>query len=208
MVAIRSVVLHSLAAFVFILVSTASAAVGYSFVEGYNVLDTNNAPVFSTGSVGTNFAGTAGQERDIAVDSVRGIIYIPRGQNTVPHGRSGFSGAPISAFVVTNGARVGSNFRDTGLIGPVSGQPTLTWCQSLAYDPGSDKLWVLGSPLGANPVIFNAPGGTLGGAPAGDGINSVNAAFVKAFQLDTNLLDVGVYSNGVNGLPGRGGAPR
>lgn len=189
-----------------LLFAVSAAAAGYEFVEGYNVLDTNNAPVFATGTIGTNFAATAGQERDIAVDAARGIIYIGHGLGTVPDGRG--TTTHISAFVTTNDARPGSNFRDTGLIGPAAGQPTLTFNQSLVYDPGSDKLWVLGSPLGANPIIWSAPGGTLGGAPNGDGISTVNLALVRAFQLDTNLLDVGVYVPGVAGLPGRGGQPR
>jgi hypothetical protein len=209
MFALRKILLVSVA-FLAFLVAPRVFAAAYQFVEGYNVLDTNNAPVFATGPIGTNFAATAGQERDIAVDAARGIIYMGRGQGTVPDGRSG-AGAAISAFVVTNGAREGSNFRDTGLIGAASGQPTFTWCQSLAYDRGSDKLWVLGSPLSANPVIFCVPGGTLGGAPNGDNISAINAALVKAFQVDTNLLDVGVYVSptvSTNGTPGRGGAPR
>lgn len=196
-------------ALTFLAVPNAPGA-AYRFLEGYNVLDTNNAPIFATGDIGTNFAATAGQERDIAVDAARGIIYIGRGQGTVPDGRTG-AGAAISAFVVTNDARPGSNFRDTGLIGPASGQGALSWCQSLAYDPGSDKLWVLGSPLGANPIIFTAPGGTLGGAPNGDGISSINQAFTRAFQVDTNLLETGVYVSptvSTNGIPGRGGQPR
>ena len=129
----------------------ARAAAGYQFVEGYNVLDTNNNPGFTGTAGGTNYAGTAAQERDIAVDSARGIIYIGHGTGGVPDGRGPTT--HISAFVVTNGARAGSNFRDTGLIGPASGQPTLTFNQSLAYDVGSDKLWVLGSPLNATPVV-------------------------------------------------------
>src|SRR5687767_7540758 len=80
--------------------SSLFAANGYSFVEGYNVLDTNNAPFFTGSPGGTNYAGTAAQERDIAVDSARGIIYIPRGTGGVPDGRTGFSGTPVSAFVV------------------------------------------------------------------------------------------------------------
>ncbi|HWN97098.1 MAG TPA: hypothetical protein VNT99_18860, partial [Methylomirabilota bacterium] len=177
----------------------------YNFVEGYNVIDTANDP-----AIGANFAATAGQERDIAVDAARGIIYMARGQGTVADGRTGVSAA-IAAIVITNGALPGSNFRDTGVIGPATGQPTLTWCQSLAYDPVSDKLWVLGSPLGKNPVIFSAPGGTLGGAPDGGNISAINGAFVRAFQVDTNLLDVGVYvspSVSTNGIPSREGAPR
>ncbi len=181
-------------------------AAGYQFLEGYNVLDTNNAPIFSGGAIGTNFAGTAGQERDIGVDSARGIIYIGHGLGSVPDGRG--SSTAISAFVVTNEARPGSNFRDTGLIGPAAGQGTMTFNQSLVFDVGSDKLWVLGSPLGANPILWSAPGGTVGGAPNGDGISAVNAALTKAFQLDTNLLEVGVYVPGVAGLAGRGGQPR
>jgi hypothetical protein len=183
--------------------STASsslfAATGYSFVEGYNVLDTNNAPVFSTGAVGTNFAGTAGQERDIAVDEARGIIYLARGQSTINDRPGGVIG--IAAIVVTNGARAGSNFRDTGLI-VASGSPALNWCQSLAYDKASDKLWVLGGSIGATPNIYSAAGGTLGGAPNGDGIASANAGLARAFQVSAGLPDV--LSNGYP----RGGQPR
>lgn len=206
MFAIRNFALAS-CALALLSVSTASAAVGYSFVEGYNVLDTNNAPVFSTGTIGTNFAGTAGQERDIALDAQRGIVYIARGTGGVPDGRSGV-GTAISAVVITNGARAASNFRDTGVIGPASGQPALSFCQSLVYDAGSDKLWVLGGPIGPAAIVFTAPGGTLGGAPAGDGISSINGALTRAFQLDTNLLEVGVYQPGVSGPPGRSGSPR
>jgi hypothetical protein len=189
-----------------------ASAAAYQFIEGYNVLDTNNAPILATGDVGTNFAATAGQERDIAVDNARGIVYIGRGTGAVPDGR-GTVPVAISAFVITNNARPGSNFRDTGLITavPVGGQPAFSFCQSLAYDPGSDKLWVLGSPLGANPIIYIAPGGTLGGAPNGDGIAATNIVLTKAFQLDTNLLETGVYvspSVSTNNIPGRGGQPR
>ena len=179
--------------------SSLFAAAGYSFVEGYNVLDTNNAPVFSTGTVGTNFAGTSGQERDIAVDEARGIIYLARGQSTINDRPGGVIG--IAAIVVTNGARAGSNFRDTGLI-TASGSPALNWCQSLAYDKTSDKLWVLGGSIGAVPNIYSAPGGTLGGAPNGDGIANANAALVRAFQVSAGLPDV--ISNGYP----RGGQPR
>ena len=174
-----------------------AAAAGYTFVEGYNVLDTNNAPVFATGDVGTNFAATAGLERDIAVDARRGIIYIARGLTTSADRPGG--GIGIAAIVVTNGARAGSNFRDTGLI--VSGGAPLAWCQSLAYDAGSDKLWVLGGPLGANPTILTASGGTLGGAPDGDGIAVQNAALVREFQVNANLPDVFAPHT-------RGGQPR
>src|SRR6185503_6433010 len=113
------------------------AAAGYSFVEGYNVLDTNNAP-----AVGTNFAATAGLERDIAVDSARGIIYMARGATTgasgAPDGRPGGI-AGVAAIIATNGARVGSNFRDTGLITAAGGQTAVGFHQSLAFDPVSDK---------------------------------------------------------------------
>jgi len=176
------------------------ARAAYSFVEGYNVLDTNNAP-----SIGTNFAATSGFERDIAVDSARGIIYIARGQQTTTDGRVG-GVAGIAAIVVTNGARAGSNFRDTGLIDPVN-----NWCQSLAYDPVGDRIWVLGGSIGASPIIYSAPGGTLGGAPNGDGIASPSSAFVQAFRVNTNLLETGVYVSpevSTNGIPGRGGTPR
>ncbi len=196
----RTLTLLALAALTLLPPQVARAA-GYQFLEGYNVLDTNNAP-----AVGTNFGGTAAQERDIGVDAARGIIYIGHGTGGVPDGRGPTT--HISAFVVTNEARAGSNFRDTGLIGPAVGQPTLTFNQSLAYDVGSDKLWVLGSPINATPVVFFANGGTLGGAPNGDGISTINPALTKAFQLDTNLLDVGVYAPGVAGLPGRGGVGR
>ncbi len=178
----------------------------YNFVEGYNVLDTNNAP-----GIGTNYAATSGAERDIGVDTARGIIYMARGTLT---GAAGPDGRPngvigIAAIVVTNGARAGSNFRDTGLINaPASG---LGFCQSLAFDPVGDKLWVFGSPIGANPNVWFANGGTLGGAPDGDNPGAPNSALVKAFQVDTNLLDPGVYVNpqvSTNGALQRGGQPR
>lgn len=184
----------------------ASAATGYSFVEGYNVLDTNNAPIFETGILGTNFAGTAGQERDIAVDSARGIIYMARGSTTINDRPSGVVG--IAAIVVTNGARAGSNFRDTGLIVSAGGQPALSFHQSLAFDPVSDKLWVFGGGAVSTPIVFTANGGTLGGAPNGDGIVAQNAVLTQAFRVDTNLTETGVYAPGVNGPPARGGAPR
>ena len=205
---VRSILLASLVSVAAIATLSAPAA-PYIFVEGYNVLDTNNAPVFATGDIGTNFAATAGQERDIAVDAARGIIYMARGLGTFSDGRSGV-GAAIAAIVVTNGARAGSNFRDTGVI-TASGTPTLSWCQSLAYDPGSDKLWVLGGPINAAPSIFSAPGGTLGGAPNGDGISTLNAALVRAFTVDTNLLETGVYISrtvSTNGVLARAGTPR
>jgi hypothetical protein len=162
------------------------AAAGYAFIEGYNVLDTNNAPVFATGDVGTNFAATAGQERDIAVDSARGIIYMARGGATTADRPGGVTG--IAAMVVTNGARAGSNFRDTGLIVAASGQPAMAFCQSLAYDADADKLWVFGGTAATTtPNIMSAPGGTLGGAPDGDGIAAVNAALIREFQADSAL---------------------
>lgn len=203
---LKNLLLLWLAAIAVLFPTRASAAAGYSFVEGYNVLDTNNASIFTSGVPGTNFAATAGQERDIAVDAERGIIYMARGQNSINDRPGGVIG--IAAIVVTNGARAGSNFRDTGLIVAAGGQTALSWCQSLAYDKGSDKLWLLGGPISAVPNIYSAPGGTLGGAPNGDGIAAQNAALTKAFQLDTNLLDVGVYVPGVNGPAGRGGSPR
>ena len=171
---LRKIALLAMMSAVLALLPRGSAA--YRFEEGYNVLDTNNFP-----GVGTNFAGTSGLERDIAVDAARGIIYIARGSSTTQDGRSAIG---IAAIVVTNGARAGSNFRDTGLIASPNG-----WCQSLAYDPGSDKLWVLGGPIGANPIIYSAPGGTLGGAPNGDGPNTANSALVQAFQVNANLPD-------------------
>ena len=109
------------------LVSPHVLAAPYTLVEGYNVLDTVNAP-----AIGTNFAATSGQERDIAVDAARGIVYMARGLTTTADGRPGGSIA-ISAIVVTNDALPGSNYRDTGLITSPGG-----WCQSLAYDPGSE----------------------------------------------------------------------
>ncbi len=179
-------------------------AAGYSFVEGYNVIDTNNLA-----AVGVNFAGTAGFERDIAVDQARGIIYIARGLSAAQDGRTAVG---IAAIVITNGGGYnGSNFRDTGLLVGGAGQGSLSWCQSLAYDPVSDRLWVLGGPLNSAPVIFSAPGGTLGGAPAGGDPAAQNAVLTKAFQVDTNLLDGGVYVSptvSTNGSPARGGTPR
>jgi hypothetical protein len=160
-------------------------AAAYAFVEAYNVLDTNNAP-----SIGANYAATAGQERDIGVDEARGIIYMARGTTTTADGRSVVG---IAAIVVTNGARLGSNFRDTGLITATNTGPGLGFCQSLAYDLVSDKVWVLGAPIGANPNIFSAPGGTLGGSPDGDNVGAQNGALVREFQVD----DIG-----------RGGTPR
>jgi hypothetical protein len=207
MLTIRKLILASSCACALLIPTVTTAAV-YTLVEGYNVLDTNNAPVFATGAIGTNYAGTAGQERDIAVDGQRGIIYLARGTGGVPDGRTGTAAQllNISAIVVTNGAREGSNFRDTGLVGPVSG--SLQFCQSLAYDAVSDKLWVLGGPLGAAANVYSAPGGTLGGAPNGDGISSINAALTRAFTLDTNLLETGVYQPGLAGPANRGGQPR
>jgi hypothetical protein len=202
MLAIRNFVLAALVAVSFLSVSTASAA-GYSFVEGYNVLDDANSP-----GIGALLGATSGLERDIAVDSARGIIYIARGQTTTADRSGGVIG--ISAIVITNGAQAGSNYRDTGLI-VASGTPALGWCQSLAYDPVSDKLWVLGAPLSSNPNIFSAPGGSLGGAPNGGNPAAQNAALTRVFQVDTNLLDVGVYVSptvSTNGVPARGGAPR
>jgi hypothetical protein len=180
----------------------ASAATGYSFVEGYNVLDEGNSP-----GIGALLGATAGLERDIAVDATRGIIYQARGLTTTADRGGGVIG--IAAIVVTNGALPGSNFRDTGLI--AGGNPVLGWCQSLAYDAVSDRLWVLGGPLNASPNIYFVPGGTLGGAPGGGNPAAVNAALTRAFTVDTNLLDVGVYVSttvSTNGVPSRGGAPR
>jgi hypothetical protein len=171
---LRNILLLTMLSAVLTLLPRASAA--YRFEEGYNVLDTNNFP-----GVGTNFGGTSGLERDIAVDASRGIIYIARGNSVTNDGRNAIG---IAAIVVTNGARAGSNFRDTGLITSPNG-----WCQSLAFDPASDKLWVLGGPIGANPIIYTAPGGTLGGAPNGNGQNSPNPALVQAFQVSNNLPD-------------------
>ncbi len=185
------------------LTSLPARAAGYQFVEGYNVLDTNQAP-----TIGTNYAATAGLERDIAVDAARGIIYQARGSTTAADRPGGTIG--IAAIVVTNGAFAGSNFRDTGLI-TASGAPALQWCQSLAYDAVSDKLWVFGGPLNASPNVFFAPGGTLGGASAGGDPAALNAVLTRAFNVDTNLLDVGVYVSPTvttNGVPARGGIPR
>jgi hypothetical protein len=178
-------------------------AAPYTLVEGYNVLDNANLP----GLAAADFAATSGQERDIAVDAKRGIIYIARGLTSHLDGRGSVNGGRgIAAIVATNNAFPGSNYRDTGIIEPAGG-----WCQSLAYDPGSDQIWVLGGPLNASPTVYVAPGGTLGGAPNGGSPMSVNSAFVQAFKVDTNLLDVGVYVNATvstNGTPSRGGAPR
>ncbi len=181
----------------------AARAAGYQFVQGYNVLDTNNAP-----TIGANYAATAGQERDIAVDAARGIIYQARGSATTADRPGGVIG--IAAIVVTNGAFAGSNFRDTGLI-IANGSPALAWCQSLAYDAVADKLWVFGGPLNSSPNVFFAPGGTLGGAPAGGDPAAANPVLTRAFNVDTNLLDVGVYVSPTvttNGVPARGGIPR
>jgi len=186
--------------------SPSATAAGYEFVEGYNVLDTNNAPIFESGILGTNYAGTAGQERDIAVDHARGIIYMARGSTTINDRPGGVVG--IAAIVVTNGARAGSNFRDTGLIVSAGGQPALSFHQSLAYDPGSDKLWVFGGGAISTPIVFMANGGTLGGAPGGDGITAQNAILTQAFRVDTNLTETGVYAPGVSGPPARLGQPR
>lgn len=170
---------------------------GYTFVEGYNVLDEANAP----GLAPATFAATSGQERDIAYDPSRGIVYMARGLTTTGDGRNAVG---IAAIVLTN--YNGSNYRDTGLLVPSGG--SLSFCQSLAYDPASDTLWVLGAPLGANPIIYSAPGGTLGGAPEGGNPAANSLTLTKAFQVDTNLLETGVYTTNSSGVPIRGGSPR
>lgn len=104
----QTLALLALAAFT-LLPPPAARAAGYQFLEGYNVLDTNNNPGFTGTAGGTNYAGTAAQERDIGVDVARGIIYIGHGTGGVPDGRGPTTN--ISAIVVTNGARAGSNFR-------------------------------------------------------------------------------------------------
>ena len=128
---VRNVLLLLLAALALATTPRARAAAGYQFVEGYNVLDTNNAPEFAIGITGANFAGTAGQERDITLDQACGIIHLARGSTTINDRPSGVIG--VAAIIVTNGARAGSNFRATGLIVSAAGQPVLSFHQSLAY---------------------------------------------------------------------------
>ena len=61
MIALRNAPLLLLAAFALVTVPHPRAAAGYQFVEGYNVLDTNNNPGFTGTAGGSNYAAMRGR---------------------------------------------------------------------------------------------------------------------------------------------------
>ncbi|MGQ9697038.1 MAG: fibronectin type III domain-containing protein [Armatimonadota bacterium] len=178
--------------------ATAPAGVNYTFLRGFNVLDVAND---NTGAIVDQtselFAATVGNERDIAYDAKRGILYIARGNLTTGDGReNGQRGIaavklqPIPNSANPNAPGAGSNYTDTGLItAPVdeAGRKGLGFVQSIYFDPVSDALYVLsGEPEGgpsSTPRVYTAPGGTLGGAPEGGDTSAENSALRLLFQV-------------------------
>ena len=178
--------------------TTAAAGANYTFLRGFNVLDVAND---NTGAIVDQtsdlFAATVGNERDIAYDAQRGILYIARGNLTTGDGRengqrgiSAIKLQPIANSVNPNAPGAGSNYTDTGLItAPTdeTGRKGLGFVQSLYFDPVTDALYVLsGEPEGgpsATPRVYTAPGGTLGGAPNGGNTSAENKALKLLFQV-------------------------
>lgn len=178
--------------------TTAAAGVNYTFLRGFNVLDVAND---NTGAIVDQtsdlFAATVGNERDIAYDAKRGILYIARGNLTTGDGRqngqrgiSAIKLQPIVNSVNPNAPGAGSSYTDTGLItapADETGRKGLGFVQGLYFDPVTDALYVLsGEPEGgpsATPRVYTAPGGTLGGAPNGGNTSAENTALRLLFQV-------------------------
>lgn len=182
-----------------ILVGSVSIKLGaapYTFLEGYTVLDEANLP-----GVGTNVAFTAGIERGFGVDVDNGIIYISRGFTTTQDGRTNTTAAAFAAITTTNGFG-GGNFTDTGLIAEQAGQPALFFSNGeIVPDLVNNRFFFQAQ--GTNPVsflsvVYEAPRGTLGGAPAGGNPSAVNNALTAAFQVDNDLTNAnGSFRDGI-----------
>ncbi|MDB6108860.1 MAG: hypothetical protein JWR69_610 [Pedosphaera sp.] len=173
-------------------------AAPYTFIEGYTVLDETTSP-----GIGSNLGQTCAAERDIAVDSARNIIYIGRGNiinSASPTDGRSTTIQGLAAIVIANNAN--GAYTDTGLIVAAANQPALSFHQALAYDPTADKLFVFGGGAVATPVLFSAPGGTLGGAPAGGDTGATNGILLKEFQVATN------QDSAAASTTSRGGTPR
>lgn len=164
----------------------------FTFIGGNNVIDIAND---NTGTITSQdhdlFAATVGQERDIAVDPQRGILYVARGAVTNEDGRAnGQRGiaairlVPLSKSVNPKAGDAVSNFIDTGLI--TAPDPGLGFVQGIYFDPVSDALYVLASDSdrpSATPKVYRAKGGTLGGAPEGGDTSAANPALEFLFQV-------------------------
>jgi|GEM_PF-1352602 len=193
--------------------TTGSSGIHYTFLRGFNVLDMAND---NTGAIldqtSDLFAATVGNERDIAYDAKRQILYIARGNLTTGDGRAnGTRGVaaiklqPIASSANPNTPGATSNFTDTGLItAPVdaTGKTGLGFIQSLYFDPDTDALYVLsGEPEGgpsSAPRVYAAPGGTVGGAPDGGDTSAQNAALRLLFAVTDDAGTNGSAMGGSN----------
>jgi len=192
---------------------TAVTGANYVFLQGYNVIDVAND---NTGAIVDQtsdlFAATVGNERDIAYDAKRRILYIARGNLTTGDGRqNGQRGVaaiklePIANSANPNAPGAGSNYTDTGLITAApdeTGRGGLGFVQGIYFDPVSDALYVLsGEPDGgpsSTPRIYAAPGGTLGGAPNGGDTSAENKALKLLFQVTNDAGPNGEPLGGSN----------
>lgn len=162
-------------------------AAPYTFLEGYNVTDEANLP-----GVGTNLATTAGLERGFGVDLENGIIYLARGSITTQDGRTNATVGTFAAISTTNGFG-GSNFTDTGLLAEATNSPALFFSNGeIVPDLGSNRFFFQGQ--GTNPVdflsvIYTAPRGTLGGAPAGGDPSALNRALTAELYIPNDLTN-------------------
>lgn len=204
---ITALALTGLTASLGFVASTAEAA-PYTFLEGYNVTDEANLP-----GVGTNLAATAGQERGFGVDVENGIIYLARGSITTQDGRTNTAIGPFAVISVTNGFG-GSNFKDTGLLGEKTNNPALFFSNGEIL-PNYISNRFLFQAQGTNPVdflsvIYSAPRGTLGGAPAGGDPSALNRALSAELYIPNDLTNAngntregiprGIASRTINGV--------
>lgn len=167
----------------------AVGAAPYTFVAGYNVLDEGNSP-----GIGTNFGATLGLKYgNFGADLAAGIVYLARDIAATDDGRTNTVPGPVAAIILTNGFN-GANYTDTGLLdAETNSQPLFGSHGPVVIDAARDRLLVLGDGTNAfdfRGVVYSAPLGTLGGAPAGGNPGAAQFALTNLFMVPDDLTNL------------------